>query len=65
MKRLNSKCQTCKGQKARKKAPPKPYGTTGTNQYCHKCDMDYTYNVSKSSIRRKVKKEIDANLKNK
>lgn len=64
-KNTSGKCLTCRGQLSRKKSPPKPYGTTGTNPYCGKCDVDYRYDVSKSSERRKaknnIKKQIDEN----
>jgi hypothetical protein len=58
----SSKCLTCSGQLARKKSPSKPYGTKGTNPYCYKCDMDYVYDVSKSSERMKSKKKIRREL---
>jgi hypothetical protein len=57
-----SRCQTCSGQLARRKAPPRPYGSTGTNDYCMNCDRDYNYKVSKSGVRKKVRKEIKKEL---
>lgn len=63
-KKFNSKCQTCSGQGAKKKAPPRPYGSKGTNPYCMKCDVDYVYDVSKTSARMKSKREIYKELGN-
>lgn len=56
--KYSSKCKTCSRQFARKNHPRRPYGTTGTNPYCHYCDRDYTYDVSKSSERQRAKKDI-------
>lgn len=57
-----SKCQTCSGQLARKKAPKRPYGANGTNPWCHSCDMDYNYKVSKSGARKKAQQQIKKEL---
>lgn len=62
MKKTNSRCRTCSGQLARKKQPPRPYGVTGTNPYCNKCDRDFNYKVSKSGVRQKVKRLIKSIL---
>lgn len=57
MKRTNSKCPTCAGRKKSKRKLP--YGHKGTNPFCSSCDCDYTYDISKSSERNKVKQEIN------
>lgn len=70
-KRTESKCPTCSRKGGRKAPVPKrrrkdvrkrPYGTKGTNPYCHSCDMDYTYNVSKTSERMKAKRKIKEDI---
>lgn len=57
-----SRCLTCSGQRARKKGPPRPYGATGTNPYCMKCDRDFNYKVSKSGVRKRAKQQIKKEL---
>lgn len=56
-----SRCMTCSGQR-RSKEPPRPYGATGTNPYCMNCDRDYNYKVSKSGVRKKIKRLIKKEL---
>jgi hypothetical protein len=56
-----SRCMTCSGQR-HSKQPPRPYGATGTNPYCGKCDRDFNYKVSKSGVRKKVRRQIKKEL---
>jgi len=47
-----------RGREDCRKPKHMPYGTTGTNPFCHPHDSCMTYDVSKRAERRKAKEAI-------